>query len=375
MDAQILTVNLGSASAKLATVAVTRGGLGVADTHELKFDAAHETPASVAERLRPTMQAMLGAAPAGARRAIAHRVVHGGPLAPHAAFFSPEQRQRIAAAAPHAPLHNPFALAVLDDAATWAGDVPQVPVFDTGFFAALPEVARGYALPPAITASQGLQRCGFHGLAHAALARFAARRCGMGPLRLISLQLGSGASVAAIRDGLPRDVSMGFSTLEGLVMATRPGDVDPGVLLHLLDNGYTPAQLRTLLSRQSGLLGLSGHSGRLDELLAADDPASAFAVEMYVYRARKYVGSYLAVLGGVDAIVFGGGAGEHSPQIRARILDGFAFAGIALDDPANAAATGGTHEIGAAGSPRIFAVAVDEARELAMAAHQLMFDG
>jgi acetate kinase len=234
----------------------------------------------------------------------------------------------------------------------------------------LPEVARRFALPPAITESFGLYRCGFHGLAHAALARLAVERCGtVRTKRVISLQLGSGASVAALRDGKPLDVSMGFSTLEGLVMGSRCGDIDPGVLLHLLeDGGYTPAQLQALLAQNSGLLRLSGRSNRLEELLAVDEPASVFAVDTYVYRARKYVGSYLAVLGGVDVIVFGGGVGEHSPTIRARVLADLGFAGIALDSVANEAATGGTHEIGAPGAVRVFAAAVDEARELASAA-------
>ena len=302
---------------------------------------------------------------------VAHRIVHGGTRHRRPCLIDDPVRAAIDAAAPLAPLHNPAALAVVDQFAARAPGLPQVAVFDTAFFADLPAVASGYALPPSVSGPLELVRCGFHGLAHADL--WEATRTLPGPdrpRRVISLQLGSGASVAAVLDGRALDVSMGYSTLEGLVMGTRCGDLDAGALLRLLRQpGSDAEQLAELLARRSGLLGLSGRSPHVHELLAAGDAASRHALDLYVYRASRYIGSYLAVLGGVDAIAFGGGVGEHSPEIRARILAPLGFAGVHVDDARNRAATGGLHEIGVAEAPvRILAVPVDESRQLARAA-------
>jgi len=185
---------------------------------------------------------------------------------------------------------------------------------------------------------------------------------------------GPGASVAAVRDGRALDVSMGYSTLEGLVMGTRCGDLDPGAVLHLLRQpGSDPQRLADQLALESGLLGLSGRSAHVHELLDAADDSSRHALDLYVYRAAKYLGSYLAVLGGVDAVVFGGGVGEHSPVIRSRILAPFGFARIVLDAARNRTATSGSREIGVQGGEvRVLTAAVDEARQLALAASQLV---
>jgi acetate kinase len=309
---------------------------------------------------------------------VAHRIVHGGTRHRRACLMDEEVRTAIVEASPLAPLHNPAALAVADAVATRLSAVPQVAVFDTGFFAELPEVARGYALPASLGGPQGLVRCGFHGLAHAAMWEAASRMPGpVAPRRVISLQLGSGASVAAILDGRALDVSMGYSTLEGLVMGTRCGDLDPGAVLQLLQRpGIDPRQLADQLAFQSGLLGVSGRSPHVHELLQTDDDASRRALALYVYRAIRYVGSYVAVLGGVDAIVFGGGVGEHSPEIRARILSPLGYAGIIVDEAANRAATSGLHDISASGSAvRVVSMRVDESRQLAIEASRLVGSG
>jgi acetate kinase len=198
-------------------------------------------------------------------------------------------------------------------------------------------------------------------------------------LRIITLQLGAGASAAAIQGGRPLDVSMGYSTLEGLVMATRCGDVDPGLVLSLLARGdHDVASLAELLSRRSGLLGLSGYSSRIGELLArADDARCQLAVDVYVHRIRHYVGAYLALLGGADAIVFGGGAGENEPELRRRVIEGFDWAGFALDVARNAAsgAHGALGDARTGDARRVLVARVDEAFELACAAIGLLRQG
>ena len=254
----------------------------------------------------------------------AHRVVHGGEKLVAPIRVDEAVEAEIERLTPLAPLHNPIALRWIR-AAQKAFGVPQVAVFDTAFFANLPAAASTYPLPRELMARFGVRRFGFHGLAHQAMWR---AWCAMRPDlpdggRVITLQLGSGCSAAAIDRGRPLDTSMGFSPLEGLVMATRGGDLDPGLLLHLA----AQVDLEPILNHQSGLAGLAGHGGDMRAILAANDDASKLAIDVYCHRARKYVGAYLAVLGGADGVVFGGGVGEHSEDIRNRILAGMGWAG------------------------------------------------
>jgi acetate kinase len=302
---------------------------------------------------------------------IAHRVVHGGDSLVQPRIVDETVEREIERLSVLAPLHNPAALAWIRACRDALGaGVPQVAVFDTAFFAALPAVARHYALPRAVVAPLHLRRYGFHGLAHRSMLRRwnAHRPSAAANARVISLQLGSGCSITATRDGIPLDTSMGFSPLEGLMMATRGGDLDPGLLLHL--QRVLPIDvedLQRMLYRESGLLGVSGASPDMRALLASDDPAAQLAVEMYCYRARKYVGAYLAVLGGADAVLFGGGVGENAPAVRERILEGMQWAGIRLDAAANHAARGIESRISAAaagaapGECAVWTIAVDEA--------------
>jgi acetate kinase len=354
----ILTVNTGSSSIRLDRFVA----VGAAVRH---LDGHHGEPADGDEQ--NALDGLLRRSCAAELQVIAHRVVHGGGLAPGPHRIDGALEAQIETLSPLAPLHNPAALAWIRSCRARWPQLPQYALFDTAFFHDLPAVARRYALPGELVASHDLRRYGFHGLAHEAMWRHLRAAHPGASARVISLQLGSGCSIAAIRDGRPIDTSMGYSPLEGLVMATRAGDLDPGLLLHLLRSGATTLdELDTLLSRRSGLLGVSGRSGDMRELLAADDDDARLAVALYCYRARKYLGAYLAALGGADAILFGGGVGEHSAPIRAAIVDGMQWAGIRLDPDANQRANGGHARLHADDSAiAIHAVAVDEARILA----------
>lgn len=362
----LLTVNAGSSSIRLAAFQCTSGGpqLLAAQHAEVPAGSADDGP------LRDFLQQHM----AGGAAAVAHRVVHGGAQPPGAHRIDEALEQAIVAHIPLAPLHNPAALQWIRACRGLLPGAPQLAVFDTGLFHALPEVAARYALPDDLVQRHALRRYGFHGLAHASMLRRWTDIAPHGGRRVISLQLGSGCSAAASRDGQAVDTSMGFSPLEGLVMATRSGDVDPGLLLYLLRHGdMTAEDLEASLNRRSGLLGLSGHSADMRLLIDTTDEASQLAVELFAYRARKYVGAYLAVLGGADAILFGGGVGEHEPRIRRQILAGMEWAGTRLDDAANMAARGGHACISAADSPvAVHVVAVDEAHELATSAQQVL---
>ncbi|MFO7285867.1 MAG: acetate/propionate family kinase [Gammaproteobacteria bacterium] len=281
--------------------------------------------------------------------ATGHRVVHGGerfsrPIRLTVSAFDELKSRRALA-----PLHNPPALAVMESVGDAFPDVPMVAVFDTAFFHDLPEAARRYALPRDWCERHRIRRYGFHGIAHAYLAE-ALAGCGR---RAITLHLGQGCSAAALVDGRPVDTSMGFTPLEGLVMGTRAGDLDPGVIVHLMQLGYGARELEDALNRRSGLLGLSGSSDDVRELLALEangDRDAALALEVFCTRIRKYIGAYTAVLGGLDAIGIGGGVGENSSEIRERVLRPFNWLGIEIDPSANAACRGTSARISSARS-------------------------
>ncbi len=289
----------------------------------------------------------------------AHRIVHGGRELDRTTRISDNVLAAIKAHAPHAPLHNPPALEVIDACLARFPEAPAYAAFDTAWFHDLPPAARDYALPPGWSDHGPLRRYGFHGIAHRQLAGAVQANSGPTPTtpdsgptpawpnagptpvsRIITLQLGGGCSMAAVRDGRPVETSMGFTPLEGLLMATRAGDVDAGLIAWLLTHtGLDAHELERGLYRESGLLALSGVSGDMRRLLAleADGHAGAQrAIESFCHRARKYLGAYAAVLDGVDAIAFGGGIGQHAPSIRARICDGLAWCGVEIDDTLNA---------------------------------------
>jgi acetate kinase len=291
---------------------------------------------------------------------IGHRIVHGGEHFAAPVRVTDRELAKLDALSALAPLHNPPALSAMRVCRERLAEVPMVAVFDTAFFHDLPEPAKVYALPPEWR--RGTHRFGFHGIAH----RYLAERCReqTGACRIITLQLGNGCSMAAIANGRPLDTSMGFTPLEGLIMATRGGDIDPGLLLHLIQHGLTTSELTEGLNRRSGLLGLSGASADMRELLALEErghSGAKLAIATFCQRVRKYIGAYAAVLGGPQALVFGGGIGEHSQSIRARICANMEWCGLGLDSSINAATVGTEANISARGSQvDVFVIPVNE---------------
>lgn len=279
--------------------------------------------------------------------AIGHRIVHGGDRFVEPTLIDDEVVHGLEVLRELAPLHNAPALRAIE-ALRSARDVktPMVAVFDTAFHHHMPRRAAQYAIPEALAAKHHVRRYGFHGLAHRSMMEGYAALVGaeVEKVSLVTLQLGNGCSAAAIAQGHSVDTSMGFTPLEGLVMGTRSGDLDPSLAGWLARReGVDAAEVESWLNRRSGLLGVSGHSSDMRELLAAEeqgDARAALAIEMFCYRVRKYVGAYLAALGGANAIVFGGGIGENAPAVRARICAGMEWCGLRLDPAQNAAAVG-----------------------------------
>ncbi|HEX5495233.1 MAG TPA: acetate/propionate family kinase [Mycobacteriales bacterium] len=340
---RVLVVNAGSSSLKLRLLDATDGVAAHADVDP--WDGADERP--IAEF----------AARAGRVDALGHRIVHGG-----AEFTGPVRidagvRHRIAALTDLAPLHQPRALAAVDAAGAALPGTTAVACFDTAFHAALPDAATTYAIPADWRRRWGLRRYGFHGLSHAYACRRAAELVRAAPedLRVVSCHLGAGASLAAVRGGRPMDTTMGFTPLEGLVMATRSGTVDPGLVLWLVERAGLPAGVvSAALERDSGLAGLSGRPGgdlRAIRAAARDgDPDARLAIAVYTHRLRQQIAGMCAAMGGMDVLVFTGGVGEHDARLRRQAVDGLGFLGVEVDPDRNRAARGDT-EVGAAGAP------------------------
>jgi acetate kinase len=280
--------------------------------------------------------------------AVGHRVVHGGERFSAPTLIDEAVEKEIEGLSELAPLHNPACLAGIRGARAILGKKgPMVAVFDTAFHQTMPAVARTYALPYELASRHGIHRYGFHGIAHTSLADgYAAfTEKPLSDTRIITLQLGNGCSVTAIAGGKSVETSMGFTPLEGLVMGTRSGDLDPSVVTFLAHKEKVDAsEVERWLNEDSGLLGLSGRTNDMRELLHAateeQDERAKLAIDVFCYRARKYIGAYLAVLGGADAIIFGGGIGEASPDIRAMICDGMEWCGLRLESGRNRAAIG-----------------------------------
>lgn len=310
---------------------------------------------------------------------VGHRVVHGGTRFSQPVVVDDDVEEGIGALARLAPLHNPIALAVIRAARRAIPDVPHVAVFDTAFHAGLPPAAATYALPRDVSEREGVRRFGFHGISYAYVSRRAARLLGrdVRELRLVVLHLGSGASICAIDGGESAATSMGMTPLEGLMMGTRSGDVDPGAVLALARRGYGTDELEAILGERGGLLGLSGHRDVRDVVAAAPtEEAAALALDVYVHRLRHYIGAYLAHLGGCDGIVFTGGVGEHQAIVRARALETLSWWGIVLDARANEAPSRAERVISRPGSRvPVLVVPTDEAFEIAVQSFELVTRG
>jgi acetate kinase len=352
---RVLVVNAGSSSLKL-------GVLGDGDeplsSRELRLGGGTSPEDALAAFLE-------GAPPIDAA---GHRVVHGGSEFTAPTRVDADAEARLARLADLAPLHNPPALRSIRALAALRPDMPQVACFDTSFHAGLPEEAAAYALPEDWRERWGLRRFGFHGLSHAHAARRAAGLVGREDLRVVTCHLGAGASLAAVRGGRSVDTTMGFTPLEGLVMATRSGSVDPGLLLWLQRHAGVDAEtLEDALERRSGLLGLTGTADMREVLARAakGDAAAAAGLGVYLHRLRAGIAAMAAAMDGLDALVFTAGVGERSPEVRARACAGLAFLGVDLDPGRNAAAAGDADVSAAGAAVRTLVVEAREDLEIA----------
>jgi acetate kinase len=305
--------------------------------------------------------------------AVGHRVVHGGDLLTSSVVIDETIIASIEQCVPLAPLHNPANLNGIREVARLLPGIPQVAVFDTAFHTTMAPAAYLYALPYEYFTEHRIRRYGFHGTSYRYVCGRLPSLLGhpLNESKVIVAHLGNGASIAAIDHGRSVDTSMGMTPLEGLVMGTRSGDVDAGILFHLhRELGYEIEDIDRILNKESGLLGLSGLSSDVREIVDAatgGDPRCAAALGVYTYRIKKYVGAYAAAMGGVDTLVFTGGVGENSSIVRAQVCAGMEFLGIRLHDGQNEQTTGTESEIGAAGAAvRVFVVPTDEERMIAI---------
>jgi acetate kinase len=355
---RILVVNAGSSSLKLRVLDGADALVASADL-PAPHDAAVDGIADAIRELGPV-------------DAVGHRVVHGGTRFTAPVVVDDAVAAEIAALVPLAPLHQPGSLAALAAVRSALPDTPSVACFDTAFHAALPPAAATYALPAAWRERWALRRYGFHGLSHAYAARRAGELLGQpaADLRLVTCHLGAGASLAAVRDGRSVDTTMGFTPLEGLVMATRSGSVDPGILVWLAEHAdLPPAEIGATLERASGLLGLAGTADMREvvERAEAGDADARLALDVYVHRLRAGIAAMAASAGGLDALVFTGGVGERSPVVRALAADGLDFLGVELDATRNRAdAVLPDREIGSLGA-RVRTLVIEAREDLEIA--------
>ena len=303
--------------------------------------------------------------------AVGHRVVHGGTAISQATVVTDQVLTQIHELASLAPLHNPGNLAGIEAAIAAFPDVPHVAVFDTAFHQSLAPASYTYAIDTTVANKHHIRRYGFHGTSHSYVASRTAEFLGrdLADLKIIVLHLGNGASACAIDCGRSIETSMGMTPLEGLVMGSRSGDLDPAILMYLSRVAdYTPDQLDLLLNRESGLVGLTGLNDMRDVSLAATagDPGSTLALEIYAHRIRHYVGAYFALLGGLDAVVFTAGVGENSADVRARVIGPLAHLGLTLDESRNAVPGGGARKISGEGaSVSVLVIPTNEELEIA----------
>jgi acetate kinase len=314
---RILVINCGSTTLKYKLLEVGRTGLVSLTEHALEIRGGYRDAVAAALNNLPQSPDV-----------IAHRVVHGGDRFSDVVRVDVGVLNHLREVSPLAPLHNGPALEGIE--ATWGQGIPLVAAFDTAFHRTLPERAWRYALPD----SAHVRRYGFHGWSHRSAMERYRELSGNPHPTIITLHLGSGCSAAAIHRGKSVDTSMGFTPLEGLVMGTRPGDLDPGILTHLMHQGLTLDHLGRLLHHESGLKGLAG-TDDMRELLQRKDEAAVIALEIFCYRVLKYVGAYFAALGGAEGIVFTGGIGQHSSEIRRRVCLGLGWVGLTLDEQRN----------------------------------------
>jgi acetate kinase len=391
---RVIVVNSGSSSIKYQTFAlddcsmVVEGLLERIGTREARFKRRWLSDAGTWEEMietRPIADHQEGfrflleaaarhpttrVAP-GAFFGFGHRVVHGGEVFREPVIIDDEVIRKIKELIPLAPLHNPPNVVAIEVLRTLRPDVPNVAVFDTAFHQTMPPRAFHYALPHELYRMHHVRRYGFHGTSHHYVAKEAGRYLGipLEQLNLITLHLGNGASAAAVRGGISIDTSMGLTPLEGLIMGTRCGDLDPAIHFYLARKTGRPfEEIEELLNKESGLKGVCGKNDmrEIQRSAEAGDPQADLALEMFCYRVKKYIGSYYAALGRVDAVVFTGGIGENSARVRRGSCEGLAALGIALDERRNEAASLGMAEIQSEDSRlKILVIPTNEELEIA----------
>lgn len=394
MNGTVLVLNSGSSSLKYQLIDPgdgTRLAVGLVDRigeasstieHEAGGTATerHASVGSHQEALRTVIGLFDEVGPRLADAhvvAVGHRVVMGGRDFAGPVLVDDDVLATIERLSPLAPLHNPANLAGIEVARELLPDIPHVAVFDTAFFHDLPAAAATYALDRDVAERHGIRRYGFHGTSHQYVSRAAADFLGRDPadLRQIVLHLGNGASASAIAGGRPVDTSMGLTPLEGLVMGTRTGDIDPAVVVHLARAaGMAIDEIDALLNRRSGMRGLTGHNDmrEVHRLAAEGDEAARLGLDVYVHRLKKYVGAYTAVLGGLDVLAFTAGVGENDAEVRSRVATGLDVLGIRVDAERNAVRSDEARRISPNGNPvEVLVVPTDEEMAIALEAVSL----
>jgi acetate kinase len=354
---RVLTVTAGSSSLKLRLL---DGQDAILAEDELALEEGRIDERALAAALD---------SPLGEAQAVGHRIVHGGERFRAAVKIDPDVELALRGLSELAPLHQGKSLAALNAVGALFPDLPAVACFDTAFHATLPASASTYALPADWRHRWGLRRYGFHGLSHAWVARRVPEMLGAARpnLRIVSCHLGAGASLCAIRDGVSQDTTMGFTPLEGLVMATRSGSVDPGMLLWLLERDELDAtEVTDALERRSGLLGLCGTADMRELLSRAEggEKRATLALEVYLHSLRGQIAAMAAALGGVDAVAFTGGVGQRSAELRELAVEGLEFLGLAIESGHNRAASGDADVSSARASVATFVLAAREDLEI-----------
>ena len=308
--------------------------------------------------------------------AVGHRVVHGGEHFSGATLITEEVKNKITKLFSLAPLHNPVNLKCIEVAEDTFRNAKQVAIFDTAFHQTIPQQAFRYAIPERYYKEEGIRVYGFHGTSHKYVSEQAMQWLNKKDSKLISIHLGNGCSITAIENGKSIDTSMGFGPLSGLVMGTRSGDIDPSVIFHLIEHaGYSHEQLSTLFNKQSGLLGVGGSSDMRDirKMAASGDENAVLSLELYAYRIKKFIGSYAAILNGIDAIIFTAGVGENDKDMREAVCTELDFMGIKLDQESNRQYNGGLMDVSTADSKvKILVIPTNEEFEIASQCYSLL---
>jgi acetate kinase len=377
----VLVLNAGSSSLKYQLVVPETGEVQAKGLVERIGEAGspvadhHQAMQAMAAELRT---AGIDLASAGLR-AVGHRVVHGGPDFSDPVILDDAAVAEIRELIPLAPLHNPGAVEGIE-AARAQFDIPHVAVFDTAFFATLPAAAATYAIPRDLAITHRIRRYGFHGTSHRFVSQAAAELVGrnLGDINQIVLHLGNGCSASAVRGGMAVEASMGLTPLQGLVMGTRSGDVDPGLHTFLHNElGMSVGDIDAMLNKQSGLKGMAGVNDfrELEQRRAAGDEAAQLAFEVYVHRLKHYVGAYLAILGRLDVLAFTAGVGENNPALRAAVADGLDGLGIVVDPELNNAPSKSARVVSPTGAPtRVAVIPTNEELAIAREAATLLAD-